>query len=736
MSELIDIIISAVDEASATFESIVGSAEDAQSSLEGMSDSAESIPTTAIEETAQAVDDVEQEANETATALDNINNIITGMASVEVFSSIADTLMDCADKAGNFQDSITRASLAAEGAGISTNQMTDTVSKLSSETGRAGGQIREAFINATSAGITSTESFTKMMEGASAQAFIMGTDVEGLASKLSGMTMKSSIAEKTLKGTGITVADLGEAMGMQGATIDEINDKWETMDSNQRAAILGTAASMNEGEKANDAYKNSWEGLHNQIDIAKGRIERLVGSVLLPVLIPAMRAAANALNWLGDIVQGVMDGPLGGLVSAIGAVAAGIALAVPAIAAIQAGMALFTASIWPAVTASWALLAPWLPFIAIGAAVVLVIYEIGKAFGWWNDASSMIDAISAGLQRLWNAFINHPDVQAFLEAMGQAWGYLTEIIGEVGQAVLDFFGINESGNFDVVSALINGIGNAWNTVRPAIMFVINTWIQLINTINQFRNGQIDLPTFIFNILTTMANAYMTIFNTIIGYVAMFAAQLLQRGISAATNFVNNIINRIRQLPGKIYSALIAAVSKISSAGAKWVSTARSKASSVVTNVYNTLAGLPGKIASALSGVASAIAKPFQDAYNRVANEVNKIKNKANELSGGLLAWGGDDYVPAGSMAGVDLSQNSNITTTAGVDHNLTGELTLVHDLRNLPDSINEATVARLINETVSSDDFAKNLARNMSFQEYDLSIKQKIVAKTNRARGV
>jgi nitrate reductase gamma subunit len=59
-----------------------------------------------------------------------------------------------------------------------------------------------------------------------------------------------------------------------------------------------------------------------------------------------------------------------------------------------------------------------LPFIAAAVLVVAAIYEIGKAFGWWTDASSMMDALWAGVQRLWDAFINHPDVQAVLTALG------------------------------------------------------------------------------------------------------------------------------------------------------------------------------------------------------------------------------------------------------------------------------------------------------------------------------
>ena len=160
------------------------------------------------------------------------------------------------------------------------------------------------------------------------------------------------------------------------------------------------AASMNEGQTANEEYKKSWAGLQAQIDIAKGRLERLAGEVLLPVLVPALETAARVLTWLGDTVSAVMKGPFGGLISVLGSAVAAFALIVPGIMAVQAAIGLFEASLYPAIVASWELLAPWLPFIAIGAAVAVIIYEIGKAFGWWTDVSSMVDAIWAGIQRI------------------------------------------------------------------------------------------------------------------------------------------------------------------------------------------------------------------------------------------------------------------------------------------------------------------------------------------------
>ena len=635
--------------------------------------------------------------------------------------------MAAADAAGTYEDSMMRAGLEAEGAGISADTMANTFSHLSDETGRAGGQIREAFITATARGITDTDSFTKMMEGAGAQATLFGTDIQSMGNKFSQMAMRSTLMERGLASTGITMEELATAMGMTGATADEVKDKWKELDANQRAAILGTAASMNEGEEANAAYKESWSGLQEQIEIGKGRLLRLAGEVLLPVLIPAMELATRVMDWLGDTFSAVMDGPLGGFISIIGSVGAGIALAVPAIIAISSAITLLKGALAAAIPIEWAAITPWLPWIALGAAIVAIVYEIGKAFGWWTDAGSMIDAIGAGLQRLWSAFINNPDVQAFIQAMSDAFVVLWDMVTQAGQAVLDFFGINSSGNFDIVRALIDGIGNAWNAVKTFLDPAITAVMNIIDAFNQFRTGQMDLPTFIMTILTNMANAYTSIFMTIVTAVGNFARSLIQKGINAAMNFVNGIINRIKALPGRVYSALLSVVSRIVSAGAQWVSSAKQKASDVVNGAYNTLSGLPGKVASALGGVVDAIVKPFRDAYDQAKGWWDKITSL--DLSfGGEAAYGGE-------TATASNGQSFNIGTGEYVVSDnqplvIEDNVNVTLDLRNVPATINtDQLISALQDRSVLSA-----IAGNRDFQALDANVKKRISLR-NARRG-
>ena len=562
-----------------------------------------------------------------------------------------------------------RARLEAEGAGISVNEMTDTVSELSRVTGRAGGEIRESFIKATARGITDMDSFKQMMVGAGAQATLLGTDIQSMGDKFSSMAMRSTLMERQLASTGITMEELASAMGMTGATADEVKAKWQELDTNQRAAALGMAASMNEGQTANEEYKKSWAGLQQQLDIAKGRLERLAGEVLLPVLIPALEVAGRVLNWLGDTISMVMKGPLGGLISVVGAAAAAFALAVPAYMAVSGAITLLTATAIPAATALWAMVAPLLPFIAIGAAVVLIIYEIGKAFGWWTDVSSMLDAIWAGVMRLWSAFINHPDVQSFLSALAMAWNWLVPAVTGVVNAVLRFFGVSSSSNFDIVRMWIDNIGLAWKAMTAPIRLVISVIQQLWNA-----------------------------------FQLMYAKckEALDNAKKAFDNFKAKVKQIIDDVKKKVKS---------------------------ITNID-------------ISGVIDKIVQPFKDAYEGVKKQVEKIKEKAKEIpsnvaSGGLGILGGAfgfDY--EGMLEELNKSKSANVYTSGNESLTLDHNINFSFDFTNLPEGTSEETLVAMLRSAITDRSVINSLVNSPDFQSLDGKVKDRLLLKSGRARGV
>ena len=842
MADTMEIIISAIDSASSVFQDIISSAqgmaegitgavsqagadfESIANNVSGFQDAVDNVDQSELEslaetlgmdtdeverlleagsqigslsagfnEAAIAADELEQEteqASESVEQLGSAGDVMVAQTFMDMASSMKDGMLEMADSAGTFQDSIMRASLEAEGAGIPIEQMTSTISGLSDATGRSAGQIRESFIKALARGVTDMGSFETMMKGAGAQATLLGTDIQTMGDKFSSMAQKDTLMARTLAETGITMQELGTAMGMTGATADEVKAKWKELDTNQRAAILGQAASMNEGESANESYKTSWAGLQDQMNRAADRLARIAGSVLLPVLIPAMKIAGDVVNGLGDAVDFLIKSPLGGLVSILGAAGGAFVIAVSGAVALRQFLgflkletmldsaatilntgtkilngeasggaaianALLGESFMASAAAAWSaaagfLAATWPLLVIVGviALVVYAVYELGKSFGWWTDVSSMIDAIKAGIMRLWEAFINHPDVQAVIQALSDVWNALSGAIASVSQAVMDFFGINTGGEFDIVRALIDGIGLAWQTITAPIRWVISLVGAVINIFNQLLNGQISFQQAVVMIWTTLSTAWGSILNGIRSLIVRMFSRFVTTAIARTNALVLGAVRALQRLPGRAYNALIGVVTKITQAGQKWVNTARNKAGDVVTAVHNKLSGISSKISSALSGVVNAFTKPFKDAYSAVADWVGKIKSKASEVTGLNLGAGGDypDEITGSIAAGGDYNTaldvlngkpfeiNTGEYVVEEQDLNINVNEVIMLDLANVPNNLDKDELMNWLQTAIGDKGLIRTLVENSDFQDMDMKVKQTLFKK-NARRG-
>ena len=408
--------------------------------------------------------------------------------------------------------------------------------------------------------------------------------------------------------------------------------------------------------------------------------------MLLPVLIPALEVAGRVLNWLGDTISMVMKGPLGGLISVIGSAVAAFALLVPAVMAVNSAMGLFTNMLKPAIIASWELIAPWLPFIAIGAAIVLLIYEIGKAFGWWTDVGSMIDSIWAGVQRLWSAFINHPDVQGFLSALTAAWNWLVPAVSGVVNAVLRFFGVTSSSNFDFVRALIDTLGVAWK----ALTLPIRTVITVIKTL-----------------WTTMKTVYNNIRTT-----------------------VNNIRRLFSNLPGAIRGAISSLVGILTAP----FRTAYSNITGTVSSIKSTIQGITHVNIGSLT---NKITQPVTNAYNRIAKTVSNIINKIKSIPSNIPGIGGAFGFDYEGMLEEMNSRNSNSSYVTS-DENLTLDhnINFKFDFTNLPEGTSEENLVAMLQSAITDRSVINSLVNSPDFQSLDGKVKERLVLKGNRARGV
>lgn len=103
-------------------------------------------------------------------------------------------------------------------------------------------------------------------------------------------------------------------------------------------------------------------------------------------------------------------------------------------------------------------------------------------------------------------------------------------------------------------------------------------------------------------------------------------------------------------------------------------------------------------------------EPFQDL-------TNAIKDIATDTSTG------EDF---------DIYTGETVSNEVTVN----GELKIIHEFKNLPKGVNAEEVARIVNETTSSDDWQKKLANSVAFQSEDNKVKTRLQRKQVRAKGV
>ena len=536
-----------------------------------------------------------------------------------------------------------------------------------------------AYANANTVG--GMDNYYTFLKKYDAQFKELGYDVDQSSIIIAAATQKYGGGKAALSGLSEALEEadgdtrkLEEALGIQAGTLDHASD----VTGQYEGQLQELANEEAEHKTILDQIGAAWEdvtlhlsGVLSPAAAAIGAIGE-VGSVGMSVKglkelsttfnqLRAANIASTASNYALAASQTVLNAATTISTTAMGILSGEISLVTIA------------TEMWSAVLAMNPLVL--VAVAAIGLAVA--IYEVGKAFGWWTDVSSMIDAIWAGIQRLWSAFINHPDVQAILSVMSQAWNLLSGAIGNVINWVMSFFNNTSPGKFDVVRALIDAVGVAWRAMTAPVRAVITVVKLLWNAIKQWY-------------ATTNSN-------------------------------VNKVKALFRALPGLIR----AAISKLLSILTKPFKDAYDKIKGTVDSIKNKAKSITN---ISLSSLTDKIFGPVKDAYNKIKEKVDQIKAKIKEIpvvgdmfGGADLAYGGEDLIPV----------NNTTYRTEEMKISMKEDINLVLDLRNVPSNIDE----NRLYDIMSSKEFIQALAQNNDFQVMDRKVKSRINAKSRRARG-
>lgn len=606
-----DIDPTTIDEVSSSTDDLSTNAENASNSTTDLGDTVNSLDSSSI---GNLSDEMSSYRDNTEDANDSTTNLMDGLASAGIAAGLSGTFMGVANSAGVYSDSMMRATNAAEGAGISADQLQNSMNMLSEATGRSGSELREAFIIATARGITNLDSFNQMMIGAGAQATQFGVDIDTMANKFSNMAMRSNISTKLLAGTGITMEELASVMGV---SVDEVSDKWKTLDINTRASILGMAASMNEGKGANEDFKNSWAGLNAQLDKAKGKLMRVIGDAILPTLIPAIKVATQVLDGLASGFQALptpIKGVIGGIATfAIGFTSVGLAL--------NSVLKLVKFAIGPfkllAQTERITAAAQWLLNIAMSA----------------NPIMLVVIAIVALIAVLTYLYFTNENVR--------------NKINNLGQSLMQF------GQW-IYTGVVGAVETVKNALNNFIQYIIGFGANLLGnigvTITNIINRIISFLAWWYTLPSKIAITFINIIARALG----FGNNFVQRITSAGSRAVNNFLNYIRQLPGQLANELNNMLSIVG----RWAATLPQKFWEAGVNaVKNFLGALgihsPGTMQRMLLWEVSEMGNQVPVKASKLLTNINRLgKDIVDEFGNPRLDYDINDKLGNVSLTGV------------------------------------------------------------------------------------
>ena len=509
----------------------------------------------------------------------------------------------------------------------------------------------------------------------------VGATAEDLASryqlpinKLGDLTKMTAVMSSEFIRNGRSQEDavlaVADAMDGQFKRLQEIGITQDTLKKNGWNGNLEDQASLIDAlnkSMENLGYDKIAKDITNLDDawqaltVAGGN---LIASVLVPItplIVGMVDALINAISFVQN--NGWAQGAImvGALALGFILLAGSLVTAEGAFIGVEALMPGFITSLYGAASGFMAISvagAPLWAILAVIAAIALAVYEVGIYFGWWTDLSSMLAAISDGVRRLWEAFINSPQVQGAIKAvqsaLQQLWTFAQPLIHALQQAWSNIFG-DAGSNPDIVHAIIvafQQLGNVANAVIPvitqglqAIGYVLtplfNGFMNIVGVFSQLASGSISWQDAIIQVLSIIGQS-------LAGFLARIGLIALQIGRA----LLNGIINFARQIPGRLWSFLMMAVQRLLSFQMSAIARARAAGQGIINGVINFIRQLPGRvgqfmmqvpgrIASAASAavsaamslasqVVSAVTNGVQGVADAVYNEFIKIGDKINQ----------------------------------------------------------------------------------------------------------
>ena len=598
-SESIDEVASSADEATSSFDDASGSAGDLSDTLSGLDSTGLQEANSNAQELAGSLSESVQGASELDTAM----GALAGAAA-------AGGLMEMVDTAGRINDSWTRLDLTFGGV---SDSMKQSINSVSNETGRSGGIIRDYFNQMGIAGVTNTDLLSQSFEALSGRAYQTGNSIEAMENVMQRMVLSGNAGARQLTQLGISAEDLGRAMGVSA---DEASKAFKELSQEDRLRVLTQA--MGDGKRANEEYKNSWQGVKDQAAAAFAGLMGAVGTPILQMLIPAMQMATSVVKTLSSGFK-ALPGPLQAVIGGIGAgvaifaaFAGAIGVAGQVIGGLKAGIdvirslsavsqilssvrSVLTVVNGALAASEWAALLPVLLVAAAVIALIAILWYLyntnedvrnaidGFAQALWNLGGTITGALAGAFAWLQGAWQNTVDFftnggTAISDAVTGTFIWISEsIMGIFGavvewltvtwQGIVDFF--TETGQliWDTLTGVFMGIYETiMGTLGGAFQWLQDTWNMLVNTFMTYApliaqvlfvmaTGGVGAIVLLLAHMNGMPNQVGAILQNVIGRITGFVGSMVSNFTSGARNAVQGFVSGLSNLAGAVYNEL-------------------------------------------------------------------------------------------------------------------------------------------------------------------------------------
>lgn len=237
---------------------------------------------------------------------------------------------------------------------------------------------------------------------------------------------------------------------------------------------------------------------------------------------------------------------------------------------------------------------------------------------------SAIAALVAGFLYLWNT---SEDFRNFWIGL---WDTVKTAAGTVVDGVVTFF-------TETIPEAFNSFLEACQSVAESVaVFFTETIPQAISSFVQavIQFFTVDLP---YNIGYGIG--------WIIGKISEFGQNLINFATTTVPQFIQSVIDWFMQLPGQIWSWLLAVLSNIAQWGTDMISDGKEAASEFLTNVINWFRQLPGQIRAWLLTTIHNLGSWVTDMKNKAIEAGTKFKDglvdEVKKIPGKMLSLGGD-----------------------------------------------------------------------------------------------